>query len=353
MGSVVGVAVVQARSSLTSDRRIAWLGGLAVDESARGSGIGAAMLVAIDAAARDLGCATIDLQSSALRARAHDFYRNYSFVEGTPAARFSRVVPLPPRDASLATRFLAVAARAATAVHAAIVDLGDAPAVGMGADGARTEAADRAAESAALRELQTLDIAIVSEVAGLVGRAPGAGDAWIALDPLDGSRNFRAGHPPYAIAIGLVRDGIALAGFACDLASGRRWKAGDDGIAYADGVEIAARRGELIGFSSPTRGRDISRPHMVGHRVRISGSCAIDLCRVADGALGAFYAIDRPVVHVHDLAGPLAILTAAGGVAYDASARTPMLEPDATKTYAIVAAAEDALAREIIRDARR
>ncbi len=352
-GRVRGVAVVQARSSLTSDRRIAWLGGFAVDETVRGSGIGAAMLVAIDAAARDLGCTTIDLQSSAVRTRAHDFYRKNGFVEGTAAARFSRVVPPPSRDASLATRFLAGAARAASAVHAAIVDLGDAAAVGMGADGARTEAADRTAETAALGELLALGISIVSEEAGIVGRAPARGDAWIALDPLDGSRNFRAGHPPYAIAMGLVRDGRALAGFVCDLSSGRRWHAGEDGIAYADGTRIAARRGELIGMPSPTRDRDVARPRTIAHRVRISGSCAIDLCRVADGSLGAFLGIDRPVVHTHDLAGPLAILTAAGGVAYDVSSRTPTLEPDATKTYAIVAAADDALARQIVRDTRR
>lgn len=348
-GRVVGIAVVQARASLTSDRRIAWLGGFAVDAALRRSGIGRAMIAAIDDAARSLGCATIDLQSSGWRDGAHAFYRKNGFDESTVAARFSRNVPVPPSDASLETRFLACAARAASAVNAAIVDLGSAKATGMGADGARTEAADDAAERAAIAVLRELGLAIVSEEAGLVGSPPGPGDAWISLDPLDGSRNFRAGYPPYAMAVGLVRDGVAIAGFVCDLTSGRRWYAGDDDFAYADGTRIATRRGELVGLPSPTRDRDVARPHDLAHRARISGSTAIDLCRVADGSLAAFVGIDRQVAHTHDLAGPLAIVRAAGGVVFDRDGRTPALVPDSMATYAIVAAADGELARAIIR----
>ena len=350
-GRVVGIAVIQARASLTSDQRIAWLGGFAVDATLRRGGIGRAMIAAIDDAARSLGCATIDLQSSAWRDGAHAFYRKNGFDESTSAARFSRGVPIPNAHASLETRFLACAARAASAVNAAIVDLGSAKATGIGADGARTEAADEAAEGAAIAVLRELGLAIVSEEIGLVGAPPGPGDVWISLDPLDGSRNFRAGYPPYAIAVGLVRDGVAIAGFVCDLASGRRWYAGDDGLAYADGVRIAARRGELIGIPSPTRDRDVPRPHDLAHRARISGSTAIDLCRVADGSLGAFVGIDRQVAHTHDLAGPLAIVRAAGGVIFDRDGRAPALVPDSMATYAIVAAADSELAQTFIRSA--
>ena len=340
-GRVIGIAVVQARASLTSDRRIAWIGGFAVDATLRRSGIGRAMLDAIDDAARNLGCATIDLQSSAWRDGAHAFYRRNGFDEATSAARFSRVVPAPHADASLETRFLACAARAASAVNAAIVDLGS----------ARTEAGDVAAEDAAIAVLRELGLAIVSEEIGLVGAPPGLGDAWISLDPLDGSRNFRAGYPPFAIAVGLVRDGVAIAGFVCDLTSGRRFYAGDDGFAYADGTRIAARRGALVGLPSPARDREVPRLHDLAHRARISGSTALDLCRVADGSLGAFVGIDRQVAHTHDLAGPLAIVCAAGGVVIDCDGRTPVLVPDTMATYAIVAAADGELAHAFVRSA--
>ncbi len=348
---VVGVVVVQARTSLTSNRRIAWLGAFAVDTALRRGGIGRAMLDAIDDAARSLGCATVDLQSSAWRDGALAFYRKNGFDEATLAARFSRKVPAPHPDASLETRFLACAARAASAVNAAIVDLGAAPATGMGADGARTEAADAAAEQAAIDILGELGLAIVSEEIGLVGAVPERGDAWIALDPLDGSRNFRAGLPPYAIAVGLVRDGVAIAGFVCDLTSGRRWYAGDDGFAYADGTRIAVRRGELVGLPSPTLDLGMPRLHDLAHRARISGSTAIDCCRVADGSLGAFVGIDRQVAHTHDIAGPLAIVRAAGGVVFDRDGKTPALIPDPMATYAIVAAADSELAHAYIRSA--
>ncbi|GAC1303035.1 MAG: hypothetical protein NVSMB21_01700 [Vulcanimicrobiaceae bacterium] len=346
-GRVVGVLVVQARSSLTSDERIARLGGVVVDASLRGTGIGTRLLAAADDAARSLGCTSISLQSSARRTGARAFYRERGYVEGAPAATFSRRVPLPSDGASIVTRFLAYAARAASAVDAAIVDLGGAAAVGMGADGAATEAADRAAETAALAALRPLSLPIVSEEAGLIGDDPRGNDLWIALDPLDGSRNFRAGLPPYGIAVGLVRDGVAVAGFVCDLSSGRRWWAGDDGIAYADGRAIRARRGELIAMPSPRGVEALERPHGIRHRARISGSCALDLCRVADGSLSAFVGLERPVAHTHDLAGPLAILRAAGASVSDESGAEPRLVPDPARAYRIVAASDAELAERL------
>lgn len=345
---VVGVIFVQARSSITSGERIAWLGGVAVDRAKRGSGIGARMLSAADDAARLLGCTSIALQSSARRTEAHAFYRKNGYVEESPAARFSRTVPTPVAG-SIVARFLACAARAVSAVDAAIVDLHGAASVGMGADGAATEAVDRAAETAAVAALRELSLPIVSEEAGVIGDDPRGGDVWISLDPLDGSRNFRAGLAPYGIAIGLVRGGVAIAGFVGDLSSGKRWWAGEDGSAYADGRIVHAKRGELIGMPSPPGTHDLVRPGQIRHRVRVSGSCAIDLCRVADGSLSAFVAVARPVVHAHDLAGPSAILRAAGATVRDETGRMPRIVPDPSQSYRIIAAADDELAERLAR----
>jgi len=227
-GAVAGVANVQARSSLTEDARIAILSSVAVSESQRGRGIGTLLLDAVDEAARS----RMHGHRPAVGARANRsarIYREHGYVEARPSATFRRGVPELASDAPIVAQFLARAARAASAVDAAIVELGTAASVGMGADGAATEAADLAAESAAVAELRGLSLPIVSEEAGVIGDDPRPGDMWIALDPLDGSRNYRAGLPPYGIAIGLVRAGVAIAGFVCDLSSGRRWWAGDDG----------------------------------------------------------------------------------------------------------------------------
>jgi 3'(2'), 5'-bisphosphate nucleotidase len=305
------------------------------------------LLAAVDDAARALGCTRIELESSEWREATHAFYRERGFDERTPARRFRRLVP-ERRHASLEERFIDAASLAATAVAAAIVDLGGLEPVGMGADGAPTEAADRAAERAALNALEPLGVPVVSEERGLVGRAPREGDAWIALDPLDGSRNFRAGYPPYAMAVGLVRDGRALAGFVCELSSGRRWSAIAGGGAFADGTPARAKRTTLLGLPSPTRDRDVPRPLGASGRVRISGSTSVELCRVAEGSLSAFVALERAVVHVHDIAGPLAILQESGACVLDRDGLTPVLTPDPAAVLFVVAAADEALARELL-----
>jgi len=325
-GRVAGFAEIQARPTSIGDAYEAWLGALAVADGFRGRGIGSALLAAVDDAARELGCSRIELESSEWRDEAHAFYRERGYDERTPARRFRRQVP-ERRHASLEEHFLDAAARAATGVAAAIVD--------------------RAAERAAVEALAPLGIPIVSEERGLIGHMPQAGDAWIALDPLDGSRNFRAGYPPYATAIGLVRDGRPLAGFVCELVSGRRWSARAGAGAFADGRAIAAKRGTLLGLPSPTRERDLPRPPGGVQRIRVSGSTSIDLCRVADGSLGAFVALERGVVHVHDLAGPLAILIEAGAAVVDRAGEVPLLKPDPAEVFHIVAAADAEFAHSL------
>jgi 3'(2'), 5'-bisphosphate nucleotidase len=347
---VVGFAEVQARPTSLDDVFGARLTALAVAPESRGSGIGKALLAAVDDAARELGCVRIDLESSQRRGSAHAFYRASGYEQRTAAERFRRVVP-PLVGASLEALFLEAAALAACAVSAAIVELDQADAVGLGADGAPTEAADRAAEHAAVEALGVLGLPIVSEEHGLFGPAPRADDPWIALDPLDGSRNFRARYPPYAIAVGLVQSGEARAGLVCELVSGRRWTARAGHGALADGRPIRAGRGGLVGLPSPSRERAISLPSFAD-RIRISGSTATDLCRVADGSLAAFDALGRRVVHVHDLAGPLAILHEAGALVLDRTERTPRLIPDPRVTFEIVAAADRELARELLAPGR-
>lgn len=59
----------------------AFLEGLIVDEEARSRGIGAALLEAVEARARERGCAEIRVQSNVLRERAHSFYERNGYVK--------------------------------------------------------------------------------------------------------------------------------------------------------------------------------------------------------------------------------------------------------------------------------
>lgn len=72
-------------------------------------------------------------------------------------------------------------------------------------------------------------------------------------------------------------------------------------------------------------------------RVRISGSTTVDLCRVADGSVGVFVDLDRGVVHMHDLAGPLAVLREAGAGVVSPDHGLELL-PDPARHFQLVAA---------------
>jgi GNAT superfamily N-acetyltransferase len=59
----------------------AFLEGFVVDEAARSRGIGAALLEAVEARARERGCAEIRVQSNVLRERAHSFYERNGYAK--------------------------------------------------------------------------------------------------------------------------------------------------------------------------------------------------------------------------------------------------------------------------------
>ncbi len=347
-GAIVGYAEMHAFVATLDDRREARLVALCVAESARRSGVGRALIAEVEREAQVLGCAVIALDSSAWRDDAHIFYRDQGFDEKAIARRFFR--PLSERKGSLEDRFLAACGAAASAVKAAIVDLNGLDSIGLGADGSPTEAADRAAEEAALEALFPLGVPIVSEEAGLIGAdRVDPHKPWISLDPLDGSRNFIAGYPPYAISIGLIQSGKPLAGFVCDLDSGHRWWAIVGEGAYRDGRRVRRRRAStLVATPSPLASEPSIPRFDEFERIRISGSSTIDMCRVADGALGAFVSLSRPVIHVHDLAGPMPIITESGGVVHDSSGVPPVLVPDPVVTFDIVAASNAALASQLL-----
>jgi 3'(2'), 5'-bisphosphate nucleotidase len=200
--------------------------------------------------------------------------------------------------------------------------------------------ADLAAEAAAVDALTPLGLAVVSEESGNLVRSWSPDEAWISLDPLDGSRNHRHGHPPWATAIGLVVGGEPIAGFVLDHTSGRRWWGASGSGAWADGRPACPKEGGLVAV--PSLGRlEAGRFRLpVGYeRVRMSGSTAIDLCRVADGSLGAFLDADRGVVHPHDLAGPLAILAEAGAVVARLDRAPVVIEADPSETMRLAVAA--------------
>ncbi len=250
-------------------------------------------------------------------------------------------------DRERGAEFLAVANRAADAVA---VVLESRPARPEGTGGAPTEIKDldEAAEAAALTELEVLDMPVLSEEAGLIGALPGPGEPWIALDPIDGTRNCLHGYPPWSVAIGVVVDEEPVAGLVVDLSCSRRWWSANAGEAFSDARPIATRAGGLVIL--PSSAPDDLRPLGLGPdypRARLAGSTAVDLCRVADGSAGAFVDWDRAISQAHDIAASLAILRAAGGNALTREGAPVRLPPDRDIFHHVIAAASSAEANQL------
>jgi myo-inositol-1(or 4)-monophosphatase len=152
-----------------------------------------------------------------------------------------------------------------------------------------------------------------------------SGVRWI-VDPIDGTVNFLYGLPRYAVSIAAERDGEVVAGVVIDVARRIEFSAyaGDQGVvALRDGKPIAVRaktplshRLIATGFSYDASLRRLQAQCLVRflprvRDVRRAGSCALDICDVAQGALDGYL---EEGVHLWDHA-------AAGLVAQGAGAR--------------------------------
>ncbi|MGY1591228.1 inositol monophosphatase family protein [Geodermatophilus sp. SYSU D00708] len=254
-------------------------------------------------------------------------------------------VPPPPPEAPLAERFLHLAALAATRVEVAVALARDAGPGRVKDDGSPALAADEAAHTAAAEVLAPLGVPLLSEERR--DRQVADDAPWVVLDPLDGTGNFRAGLPPWAFSAGLVQDGRPVAGLVADLSSGRRWAGAAGSGARRDGVPIAPRPGGTLVAPTAPAGEAVAVPPDL-RRVRVTGCTAVDLCLVADGSAAAWHDVDRSGTHVHDVAGGLAVLAAAGGVALDPDGAPLLLPPDTGTLIRLVAAGSEETARALL-----
>jgi 3'(2'), 5'-bisphosphate nucleotidase len=257
-------------------------------------------------------------------------------------------VTAPPDDAPPTKRFRHLAALAATRVEVAVALARGGP-VAAKHDGSPALAADEAAHLAAAAVLGRIGVPVLSEERG--DQPVAADEPWIVLDPLDGTGNFRAGLPPWAFSAALVQAGRPVAGLVVDLSSGRRWDGAAGHGARRDGVVVRPRAGRTVLVPTPPSGETVTVPSSA-RRVRVSGCTAVDLCLVADGSAAAWHDLDRSGTHVHDAAGGLAVLAAAGGVVLAPDGQPLELVPDTERLIRLVAAGSRETADELLRALR-
>lgn len=159
--------------------------------------------------------------------------------------------------------------------------------------------ADRASE-----QLVTALLGAARPDDGLLGEegastAGASGVRWV-VDPIDGTVNFLFGLPQYAVSLAAEVDGTAVAGVVVNAATGVTFDAALGHGARRDGGAIRVRgptplgqRLVLTGFSYEAALRELQARALVRllpriRDVRRLGSCALDLCHVAEGAADGY-----------------------------------------------------------------
>jgi myo-inositol-1(or 4)-monophosphatase len=184
--------------------------------------------------------------------------------------------------------------------------------------------ADRDAEAIILERLAATGLPILAEESGEVGEISGDGLLWV-VDPLDGTQNFSRHLPLCCISIALCRGEEPLLGVIYDFNSEETFSGIPGQGAWLNGVPMRVAdtvdRTEAIlctGFpSNPKMPDDLLLDYMRRgqsfKKVRLLGSAALMMAYVACGRVDAYLEIGN---YYWDVAAGIALIRAAGGVAY-------------------------------------
>lgn len=182
-------------------------------------------------------------------------------------------------------------------------------------------AADRACEEFVRDQLARLrpDDAVMGEEGA---DTPGtSGLRWI-VDPIDGTVNYLYGLAECAVSLAVERDGEVLGAAVVSIPAATVWAAAKGCGATRDGEPISVRgpapvaeRLVLTGFGYRSdvrahQGACVARMLPLVRDIRRMGSCALDLCHVAEGSADA-YVEEGPQPWDHAAAS--LVLTEAGG----------------------------------------
>jgi myo-inositol-1(or 4)-monophosphatase len=144
---------------------------------------------------------------------------------------------------------------------------------------------------------------------------------WV-VDPIDGTVNYAHGIPNYAVSIGVELDGEPVVGIVLNPAQGLEYTAVRGGGARRNGVPIRvaepvepARAVVGTGFNYRQELRVIQARTVAALLPQIAdirrfGSCALDLCAVAEGSLDGY--VEEGVGGAWDYTAGALIATEAG-----------------------------------------
>jgi len=147
-----------------------------------------------------------------------------------------------------------------------------------------------------------------------------AARVWI-VDPIDGTREFVQGIPEWCVSIGLIEDGVPVAGGILAPAPGHRVVGSiEDGVTL-NGNPVRARPGDslsgalVLASRSEVKRGEWDRFFPTEISIRNMGSVAYKLALVAAGLADATWTLVPK--NEWDVAGGAALVAAAGGVVFD------------------------------------
>lgn len=196
--------------------------------------------------------------------------------------------------------------------------------VAQKADESPVTEADRAGERLILERLAALypDIPVISEEdASEFGTPEAVGPRFFLVDPVDGTKAFVRGDPNFTVNIGLIEQGVPVAGAVCAPATGEVWFTTADGAVKRAGPEAAAApirvrpwpTGQALGLISHTmreeKAAELAAEY--GFDLRTPMDSSIKMCRIAEGSAD-IYPRHGPTSEWDTAAGH-AVLVAAGG----------------------------------------
>jgi 3'(2'), 5'-bisphosphate nucleotidase len=199
------------------------------------------------------------------------------------------------------------------------------------ADASPVTEADEKAEAVILSELNAAcpAIPIVAEESAAAGHIPDIeGKTFILVDPLDGTKEFVAGHDDFTVNIALIDNGVPVAGVVYAPALGVAYLGGPNG---AEKLWIDSQF--KVGRRAPMRARTLVSPDIAlasrSHRsaetddfldrcgasqIRTVGS-SLKFCLIAEGVADIYPRFGRTMEW--DTAAGDAVLRAAGGMTFD------------------------------------
>ncbi len=183
--------------------------------------------------------------------------------------------------------------------------------------------ADQKGEALILERLNALfpDIPVISEEdAAAIGVPEAIGRRFFLVDPLDGTKAFVRGDEHFTVNIGLIEDGVPVAGAVAAPVRGQTWYTGPGGAmrrsfgGLAQPVHVRPwPAGQALALVSHTLKPEAAEAlaAQYGFDQRTAMDSSIKLCMIAEGAAD-LYPRHGPTME-WDIAAGHAVLAAAGG----------------------------------------